>query len=152
MKDLRQRVSYLRGLMDGLQVNTASNEGRILGEVVNILQDMADGVMELYSSQDELEKYVESVDEDLSALEDQVNPDEFDEDDDDDYIEVECPQCHDTVYFDPEILDDDDAVVEVTCPNCGSVVFSTADDNSGGAGEGQEALVSSKTTESETES
>ncbi|TDA67782.1 MAG: AraC family transcriptional regulator [Clostridia bacterium] len=150
MKDLRKRVAYLRGLMDGLQVNTASNEGRVLGEVVSILEDMSDGMMDLYSSQDELEKYVESVDEDLSELEDQVNDEDFA--DDDDYIEVECPQCHDTVYFDPEILDDDDTVVEVTCPNCGAVVFSTAGDDSGGAGEGQEALVSSKTTESGIES
>lgn len=150
MKDLRQRVSYLRGLMDGLQVDTASNEGRILGEVVNILQDVADGMMELYSSQDELEKYVESVDEDLSELEDQVNADEFA--DDDDYIEVECPQCHDTVYFDPEILDDDDTVVEVTCPNCGSVVFSTAGDEGRYSNEDQEALVSSKEAGADTSS
>lgn len=144
MKDLRKRVAYLRGLMDGLQVNTASNEGRILAEVVGILEEMADGLVDLYTSQTELEDYVESVDEDLSDLQDEFDAQDIETDED--TIEVECPSCHDVVYFDPDILDEEDAVVEVTCPNCGTVVFST-EENAPGQQEEQPVLASEKTEE-----
>ena len=39
-----------------------------------------------------------------------------------DYVEVECPQCHDIICFESDIVDDED-IIEVTCPNCSKVVF-----------------------------
>ncbi|HHY81456.1 MAG TPA: hypothetical protein GX505_02115, partial [Clostridiales bacterium] len=52
------------------------------------------------------------------------------EDDDDEegtrYIEVECPHCHETVYFDEEIFEDDDDLV---CPNCNETIYSEDAEN-----------------------
>lgn len=118
LKDLRKRVAYLQGLMEGMELGD-TKEGRVLTEVVGVLNDVADTLVELGDNQADLESYVESIDEDLNDLEDEIleGTDETEE-----YLEVECPECHDTVCFDADILEDDD-VIEVTCPNCDTVVF-----------------------------
>lgn len=129
MRDLRKRVAYIQGLMAGLQLED-SKEGRVLQEIVSLLEDMAEAIHDLHEDYEELEEYLEDIDEDLYDLEDEVydddeeeyGEDEDDEDDEGDYVEVECPKCHEIVCFAADVLDDED-VVEVTCPNCNAVVF-----------------------------
>ncbi|MDA8211028.1 MAG: AraC family transcriptional regulator [Clostridia bacterium] len=123
MKELKQRVSYLQGLADGLDVGKETREGRLLNEIIDVLGQFADYIEDLDSAQAELEDYVESINEDLNDLEDEV----FDDDhgcscDDDEFVDVECPKCHEIVCFEADILDDEDSI-EVTCPNCHEVVF-----------------------------
>lgn len=132
MKELKERVSYLQGLADGLNVGNDTKEGRLLSEVIDVLGDFAEYLGELEDAQIDLEEYVESIDEDLYDLEDEVLEIEDDEDeldevvdfDDDDltYVDVECPKCHEIVCFEADIVDDED-LIEVTCPNCDEVVF-----------------------------
>ncbi len=129
MYDLGEKVSYLRGLIEGMGYKEDSNEGRIYLGIVDILQEMADAIAELETSQSELNEYVEALDEDLTDVEDEVfgtgGDDEDDEEGDYRYIEVECPHCHDTVYFDEEIFDEDDDIV---CPTCNKVIYSSEAD------------------------
>jgi ssDNA-binding Zn-finger/Zn-ribbon topoisomerase 1 len=130
VKDLHSKISYLQGLAEGLNLDTTSKEGRILSNILDILDDMAAGIKELQDAQLELEDYVESIDEDLNALEDDFY-DEFDDEDSDyenddiEYMEVECPNCHDIVYFETDLLDNEDEIFEISCPNCDEVVFKT---------------------------
>lgn len=140
MRDLRNKIAYLQGLAEGLDLDTSTKEGRILTNIIEILDDMAFQLEELQDAQIELEDYVETIDEDLYDLEDdfyevdEEDDDEYefyDDDDEDyddeiDYIEVECPKCHDLVYFEDGLLDDDD-IIEITCPNCEEIVFRTND-------------------------
>ncbi|MGI6552852.1 MAG: CD1247 N-terminal domain-containing protein [Bacillota bacterium] len=130
MVDLQKKVAYLQGLMEGLDLED-SKEKRILKQVLDILEDVTDALQELKQGQTDLEDYIESVDEDLFDLEDEIYDDDDDDDDDDyrcdcdedgEYVEVECPKCHDLVVFDASIMEDDD-LIEVTCPNCDEVVF-----------------------------
>lgn len=123
MKELKQRVSYLQGLADGLDVGKETREGRLLTEIIDVLGQFADYIEDLESAQAELEDYVESINEDLNDLEDEV----FDDDcdcgcADGEFVDVECPKCHEIVCFESDILDDEDTI-EVTCPNCNEVVF-----------------------------
>ena len=50
-------------------------------------------------------------------------PDEDDEDDEepleDDFLEVVCPSCGETIYFDEDMLDSEDGLI---CPNCNEPV------------------------------
>jgi len=127
MHDLRKKVAYLQGLMAGLG-NTSTNEGRILNEMLTILDNFADNLQELQENQARLESYVENIDEDLLDLEDEVYyMDDDDELDEDDLVEVQCPDCHEIVYFDADLLDEDD-IIEVTCPNCDAVVYTNEED------------------------
>ncbi len=129
MRNLKEKVAYLHGLTQGLNVNDHSSEGKILLNVIDVLDSFADEVQNVNLAQVELEDYVESIDEDLTDLEDQIY-EEFDyEEDEDNYdetddnmVEVACPACHELVTFESGILDDDDDI-EVTCPYCGGVVY-----------------------------
>jgi len=124
MENVKQKISYLKGLIEGMEIKNDSKDGKIFGAIVGILEEMSDEIEELYVAQEELEEYLGDMDEDLSDLEEDFyeDDDEDDFDADEDYIEVVCPDCGDTVCFEADILDDED-LIEVTCPNCVAVVF-----------------------------
>jgi phage FluMu protein Com len=138
MSDLREKVAYLQGLAEGLNLDEATKEGKMFIAIVNVLEDIVDELDELDGEQEELGEYIEAIDEDLGDLETEIfgedeYPDEDDEDfeeweeEEENYVEVECPQCHDIVRFECSILSDDD-VIEVTCPNCNQVVYVNEED------------------------
>lgn len=125
MQELRKKVAYLRGLMDGMELEEQSKEARIFREMIDVMEKMAEAIDNLQEDYEELEEYLESIDEDLYDLEDEIYDGQEDEDEDDEdenCIEVDCPKCHEVVCFETDILNDED-VIEVTCPNCDTVVF-----------------------------
>lgn len=120
--EITERVAYLKGLAEGLGLDTETKEGKILSTMIEILDDIA---LELQDQQDQLIEVsdgLDAVSEDLEDVEDLVYEDEDeDEDADDEEDEDEecyattCPTCEQTIYFDDSILDEG----EVICPNCG---------------------------------
>ena len=144
MRNLKEKVAYLHGLTQGLNVSEHSSEGKILINIIDVLDSFADEVQNVNAAQVELEDYVESIDEDLTDLEDQLyedydldaTVDDFADDytevlsDEEAMVEVSCPVCHELVTFEAEILDDPEDI-EVTCPHCGGVVYDNtlAEDN-----------------------
>lgn len=120
MDTLKSKVAYLQGLSDGMDLSAQSKEGRLLNGIIDVLQDFAEQLEGLEEAQEQLEDYVETIDEDLYTLEEDLN--ECECCDDEDYVEVDCPGCGETVMFHSDILEDDD-IIEVTCPNCDEVVF-----------------------------
>lgn len=93
MADLKSRVAYLQGLATGLDMPADSKEARLLSGIVDVMGEFADSVDELEASQDGLEDYVESVDEDLYVLERRVSRAGGEEDECDGLIQIECPEC-----------------------------------------------------------
>ncbi|MCL5057969.1 MAG: AraC family transcriptional regulator [Actinobacteria bacterium] len=122
MRDLKSRVAYLQGLSAGMNIESDSKEGRILNGIIEVLDEFAQSLKEMEAAQDQLEDYLESIDEDLFHLEEGIYNEAEDSGEDEDYLEVDCPRCGEVVCFDSDILEDDDTV-EVTCPNCDEVVF-----------------------------
>ncbi|MFZ7133841.1 MAG: CD1247 N-terminal domain-containing protein [Eubacteriales bacterium] len=121
MKYINEKVAYLKGLCDGLEVDDSSKEGKVLVKIVEILEDMTNALEGIGDAYDDLEDYVELIDEDLMEVEDEVYGLEmFDEDDTDDYYEINCPNCGEDFITDYEELEDDD--FEVECPSCGYIV------------------------------
>jgi len=85
MGNLSEKAAFLKGLLEGMQLDTASQEGKLLMHIVDAIAETAAAVNELKESQEELGEYIESLDEDLMMLEDViVGEDDDDEDDDDD--------------------------------------------------------------------
>ena len=114
--EITEKVAYLKGLMEGMKIDTETNEGKILSAMVDILEDI--GL--------ELEDGLDVVSDDLEDIEDIVYDeddeesfnDEYYEDDaeeDEDCYATTCPTCEETIYFDESVLEDG----EVICPNCG---------------------------------
>ena len=122
MKDLQQKVAYLQGLTKGMELDT--KEGKIIGEILETMEELVEYVHFLREEQTDLEEYMESIDSDLADLEDEIY--DFD-DDDEDFVEVTCPECGEVVCFEAAILYDDD-LMEVVCPICDTVVFINGDE------------------------
>ena len=108
--EITEKVAYLKGLMEGMKIDTETNEGKILSAMVDILEDIGLELEDLWNAQGELEDGLDVVSDDLEDIEDIV----YDEDDEDCYATT-CPTCEETVYFDESVLEDG----EVICPNCG---------------------------------
>jgi Zn finger protein HypA/HybF involved in hydrogenase expression len=126
MKYLYERVSYLRGLADGLQIGEETKEGKLFMQIVDVLEEFADAVNELAEAHDELDEYVECIDEDLAEVEEEVFDDfYYDEHEDleegEEFIEVECPHCDHTVFVEEEVIEDNDA--DIICPNCHEPIY-----------------------------
>ena len=115
MSELKAKVAYLHGLANGMNVDDDSKEGKLLGGIIDVLDQFADSFTEL-------EEYIESLDEDLYTLENDLHDEDLEA-----YMETDCPGCGETVLFHPSIIDDED-IIEVTCPNCDEVVFVNDDD------------------------
>lgn len=69
MESLAKRIAYLQGLADGLEVGEHSKEGRIVGEMVGLFEELYVEMKTLQLRVEEAEAYVEAVDSDLDNLE-----------------------------------------------------------------------------------
>jgi len=116
MDRLKSRVAYLQGLAKGLDVTKESSEGKLLSGILDVLEDIALEVSTLETAHDELEDYVDAIDEDLASIEEDVISDG------ESYTEIECSSCGETVVVDDDVFEDDD-VEELTCPKCGETIY-----------------------------
>ena len=124
--NINEKAAYLQGLFDGSDL-ADTKEVKIIGEVLDLLSKMASKISELEAENAELREYIEEIDEDLGAVEEDLyftdeDEEEDDEEDyfdgeDEEYYELECPNCGETVCFDDSL--DPDSLV---CPACGEKV------------------------------
>ena len=122
-----EKVAYLKGLFEGMEIDESTKEGKLLKAVVDVLGELAEDHADLEDYVAELTEQVDAVDEDLSSLEDVVYEELDDECDgdcegcdgcddwDDDLYDVTCPSCKESFEVDEETLLDGG----VDCPNCG---------------------------------
>ena len=129
MNSLVSRVSYLQGLINGLEIDKASKEGKVIVEIADILSDMASETEYLKESQFDMEEYLDALDEDLQDVENTVydeddeeenDDDDYDdeEDDEDDFISIKCPNCSENIYVEQDMINDE----KIKCPNCGKSI------------------------------
>ena len=129
--EILEKVAYMKGLAEGLGLDTKSKEGKLYSVMMDILDDIALELSDIRDEQCDLEDGLDAVSDDLSDVEEYLFEDEDDEDDedeDDDDEEVyatTCPNCEEEIFFDESILEDGG----VKCPNCGeSLEFDLGED------------------------
>ena len=133
MSNINDRVAYLKGLAEGMKLSDETNEGKLLLKLLDVLEEMAEEITTLRADHDELDEYVESIDDDLADMEEYLFEDEEDEDDededgeddeddDDQTVVYECPHCGNEVTFE---IDGFDFEEENLCPACGKPLFPT---------------------------
>ena len=134
---LTEKMSYLKGLMDGLEIDKSTKENRILIQMSELMEEMVLYIEDLQSQVDELTELCDIIDEDLGNIEEEIYDDDFncgncdcfdDEDiDDDDYdfdsdddelYEVTCPTCGDTILIDEGMIEEG----SINCPNCNELL------------------------------
>ena len=141
--NVSEKAAYIKGLMDGMEIDTTKGEGKILAAMANLLEDLSLSIQDLEDENATLRDYIEEIDEDLGALEEDFYCCDDDDDcdccdcDDEDYcdcddcdddcdccdccecLELECPACGEPVYIDECDVEDID---ELECPSCGKVL------------------------------
>ena len=128
--NINKESAYLRGLLEGYELDTNKKEVKLLSKMLELIDAMADRITALEADNAELREYVEELDHDLGAVEedlymtddedyDDEDYDEFDDEEDEDegYYEVECPSCGEIVCFDESI-----DLESLVCPACGEPV------------------------------
>ena len=147
-----EKTAYIKGLCEGLDFDKKDTaEAKVIKALLDLCQDMAEEIDALGSDVEDLIDYCEELDEDLGDVEEvlleEEEDDEWDDEEewddecdgdcdccdmcddcdcccDEDYFEIVCPSCGETVCFDESVNAE-----ELTCPACGSELGCIVEDD-----------------------
>ena len=116
---ISEKVAYLKGLAEGLDLDTAkSKEGKLISVMIGILEEIGMSIEDLEENTEALGEELDAVSDDLADVEKAVFDEDEDDDcccdEDDDFFEVECPNCGETLVIDEDVLEEG----AIQCPNC----------------------------------
>jgi len=148
---ISEKAAYLKGLMDGLNLDTEKAEGKMIAAIVDLMGDVTRRLADVEETTIAISDELDEIEEDLDAIEDYIldededdddedwdDEDEWDLDDEDEDLdegfdfgdpdttiyEVECA-CGSIINFDEETLEEG----SIVCPECGETLeFSLEDD------------------------
>ena len=146
---ISEKSAYLKGLMDGLKLDTEKPEGQMISAIVDLLGDVTRRLADVEETTINICDELDEIEEDLDAIEDFILDDEDEDedwdlddyddddwDDDEDYeegfdfgdeestiYEVKCV-CGEVINFDEETLEKGSMI----CPNCGETLEFSFDD------------------------
>ena len=125
---ISEKAAYLKGLMDGLQLDTEKAEGKMISAIVELLGDVSKKLTDIEDTTIAISDELDEIEEDLDAIEDYILEDEdedyeddfddYDEDDFEDYDDDEDEE-YDEEGFD--FGDEETTIYEVKCV-CGNVI------------------------------
>ncbi|MCM1024001.1 MAG: hypothetical protein NC395_08100 [Prevotella sp.] len=130
---LGEKVAFLKGLIEGLEIDDSTKEGKVFMAVADILEEIAVTAEDMQDQIDEVVEVVDALDEDLGEVErdfydveddcccdDDYGEDECgcDDDESDELYEVVCPSCGDTICLNEGMLEEG----SMTCPGCGELL------------------------------
>lgn len=116
--EISQKVAYLKGLAEGLALDTETKEGKLIVAIIDVLDEMSIRFEDIDDNLVDLEDGLDAVSDDLSEVEEalyEMDEDDEELDDDAEYFETTCPVCQEEIVFDEDTLDSG----EIRCPNCG---------------------------------
>ena len=124
---ISEKSAYLKGLMDGLNLDTEKAEGKMIAVIVELLGDVTKKLTDVEDTTIAISDELDEIEEDLDAIEDYIL--EEDDDDDDDDYEDEDYEDDDYGFDDEEDYEDegfdfgdeDSIIYEVKCV-CGNVI------------------------------
>ena len=145
---ISEKSAYLKGLMDGLNLDTEKAEGKLISAIVDLLGDVTKKLTDVENTTIAISDELDEIEEDLDAIEDFImdeddddfedyEDDDFDDYDEDDYdeegfdfgdedstiYEVKCT-CGNVINFDEDTLEEG----SIICDNCGETLEFTFDD------------------------
>lgn len=120
---ISEKSAYLKGLMDGLNLDTEKAEGKLISAIVDLLGDVTKKVTDIEDTTIAISDELDEIEEDLDAIEDYIL-DEEDEDYEDEWDEDEWDDYEDEDDFEDEGFDfgdEETTIYEVKCA-CGNVI------------------------------
>ena len=145
---ISEKAAYLKGLMDGLKLDTDKAEGKMIAAVIELLGDVTKKLTDVEDTTIAISDELDEIEEDLDAIEDYIldveedleeefeEEDDYGFDDEEDYeegfdfgdedsiiYEVKCP-CGNIINFDEETLEEG----SIVCDECGELLEFSLDD------------------------
>ena len=145
---ISEKSAYIKGLMDGLDLDTEKAEGKLIAALVELVGDMSKKLTDVEDTTIAICDELDEIEEDLDAIEDYIlevedeDYDDYDDDDFDDYdeddfddegfdfgdeettiYEVKCA-CGNVIAFDEDTLEEG----SIICDECGETLEFTFDD------------------------
>ena len=144
---ISEKAAYLKGLMEGLKLDTEKAEGKMIEAIVDLLGDVTKRLTDVEETTIAISDELDEIEEDLDAIEDYILDEEdedyedededwegWDEDDEEGFdfgdedstiYEVECA-CGNIIDFDEETLEEG----SIICDECGETLeFSFEDED-----------------------
>ena len=84
--ELSERVAYLRGLAEGMKLDTETNEGKLISVIIDILEDVALEIADINENALDIGEELDALSSDLADVEEYLC--ELEEDDD-----CDCDCC-----------------------------------------------------------
>ena len=132
---ISEKSAYLKGLAEGMKLDTEKAEGKLIAGLLDLVSDIALAVETLDDDYVTMEEYMEEIDSDLGDLEEYVY---LEDEDDDEYdfgeyedCDGECEGCHGCDDLeDLEALDGEEDVFDldsegmrcIMCESCGDTI------------------------------
>ena len=134
MSKLTDRISFLKGMAAGMKLNMDKDANKLMLEMLTVMGEMAEEMAAMTEAHNDLNEYVESIDDDLADLEEtlfgeedgEIDEEMAAEDDDedefgeDDLIVYACPHCGHEIEFHASDVDFDE---DCLCPECHKPIF-----------------------------
>ena len=125
---INEKAAYLKGLMEGLQLDTEKAEGKMIAAIIDLLGDVTKKLTNVEDTTIAISDELDDIEEDLDAIEDFIMDEDDDDDyDDDDYDDDDFDDFDDFDDDDEEYEegfdfgDEDTTIYEVKCV-CGNVI------------------------------
>ena len=113
--NISEKAAYLKGLMDGLKLDTDSSEGKMISAIVDLLGDLTKTVSDVEETTIAISDELDEIEDALDAIEEFLMHEDDEDEDEDDVVDFSDDDGEDFDY-------DEDTTYEVTCPKCGEVI------------------------------
>jgi len=122
MSDLTAKAAYLKGLADGMKLDTTSDVNKLISSMLDLFSDMANEIDAIDNEVGFLADSVEVMDGELDTIAEMFAALDCEGDcgcgdDGDDDFEIVCPTCNRNIPLDMNEFND-----ETDCPFCGEMI------------------------------
>ena len=118
MSEITNKAAYLKGLADGLKLDTETTEGNLLSQIIDLLGDVADEIEALDEEQAYIEDKMDEMEDVIEVIGNEAFGCDYDDEEDGVYT-LSCDKCGAEIDFTDEDLDDI-ASGAFVCPECGA--------------------------------
>ena len=112
---ISEKAAYLKGLMEGLELDTEKAEGKLISAIVDLMGDVTRRLTDIEETTIAISDELDEIEEDLDAIEDFIMDEEDDYDDYDDEYDDEDDFEDDFEDEGFDFGDEDTTIYEVKC-------------------------------------
>ena len=130
--NLTEKAAYIKGLIEGINLDNSKEETKILKAIVDLLEDVSLSIKDIDNVLEEHNAVIDELDENLADVEDIVYGCDCNDSDcgccgcDSGIYKVSCPNCEQVIELNEDMFEKGEN--EILCPNCGEKLEFSFDD------------------------